>query len=73
MIAVNDNGDSGPSDEEEIGLLDVPNDPTGVGVVRGDGGELVVTWTAPTTDDLHPVDSYVVAGSAARTTTAPPG
>ena len=60
VIAVNTNGDSGPSDEEEIGLLDVPNDPTGVGVVRGDGGELVVTWTAPTTDDLHPVDSYVV-------------
>ena len=60
VIAVNTNGDSGPSDEGEVRLLDVPNAPTGVGVVRGDGGELVVTWTAPTTDDLHPVDSYVV-------------
>ena len=60
VIAVNTNGDSEPSDDAEIGLLDVPNAPTGVGVTRGDGGELVVSWTAPTTDALHPVDSYVV-------------
>ena len=60
VIAVNTNGDSGPSDEREVRLLDVPNAPTGVGVTRGDGGELVVSWTAPTTDALHPVDSYVV-------------
>ena len=60
VIATNANGDSEPSAESSVDLIDVPGAPTGVTLSRGDSGELDVSWTAPTIDGLHPVDTYVV-------------
>ena len=60
VIATNSNGDSEPSGASSVDLIDVPGTPTSVTLERGGSGELDVAWTAPTTDTLHPVDTYVI-------------